>query len=149
MLAIDTDVLAIYQFLRRDRRATDTVAFMQQTAQRPRGVSIYNLLELCGLAESHSQSGRGVFQQYTTALDIEILYPPVILTSKEAYWQTHNEALLSRIERGMRLGDAVILWVAETCGCEALVTWNTRHFVGKSELLALTPVEWLERFAEE
>jgi hypothetical protein len=27
--------------------------------------------------------------------------------------------------------------------------WNTRHFVGKSELLALTPVEWLERFAEE
>jgi hypothetical protein len=23
------------------------------------------------------------------------------------------------------------LWVTETCGCEALVTWNTRHFVGK------------------
>lgn len=149
MLAIDTDVLAIYQFLRRDLRATDTVAFIQQTAQRPRGVSIYNLLELCGLAESHGQSGREVFQQYSTASDIEVLYPPLILTSREDYWQTHNEALLSRIERGMRLGDAVILWVAEICGCEALVTWNTRHFAGKTELPVLTPAGWLERFAGE
>lgn len=147
MLAIDTDVLAIHRLFRRDKRATDTVAFMQRTAQRPRGISIYNLLELCGIAESHGQSGREVFQQYTTALDIEILYPSVILTSKEDYWQMHNEALLSRIERGMRLGDAVILWVAETCNCEALVTWNTRHFVGKTELTVLTPAQWLERFA--
>jgi hypothetical protein len=61
----------------------------------------------------------------------------------------HNEALLSRIERGMRLGDAVILWVAETYNCEALVTWNTRHFVEKTELPVLTPAQWLERFAGE
>lgn len=149
MLAIDTDVLAIHQFIRRDRRATDTVTFVQQTAQRPRGVSIYNLLELCGLAESHGQSGRKVFQQYATASDIEVLYPPVVLTSIEDYWQTHNESLFSRIERGMRLGEAVILWVVETCGCEALVTWNTRHFAGKTDLLVITPAEWLERFAEE
>jgi hypothetical protein len=27
--------------------------------------------------------------------------------------------------------------------------WNTRRFVGKSELLVLTPVERLERFAGE
>jgi hypothetical protein len=27
--------------------------------------------------------------------------------------------------------------------------WNTRRFVGKWELLVLTPVEWLERFAGE
>ena len=27
--------------------------------------------------------------------------------------------------------------------------WNARRFVGKSELLVLTPVEWLERFAGE
>lgn len=39
----------------------------------------------------------------------------------------------------MRLGDAVILWVAETCGCKTLVTWNTRHFIGKTDLRVLTP----------
>jgi hypothetical protein len=31
--------------------------------------------------------------------------------------------------------------------CEALVTWSTRHFAGKTDLPVLTPAEWLERFA--
>ncbi len=149
MLAIDTDVLAIYRFLRRDRRASETATFMEQTAQKRRGVSIYNLLELCGVAESHGRSAREVFHSYITAPDMEILYPPIVLSGETDYWQAHNEALLSRIERGMRLGDAVVLWAAETCGCEALITWNKRHFAGRTALDVLTPVEWLERSAEE
>jgi len=29
------------------------------------------------------------------------------------------------------------------------LTWNTRHFAGKTELPVLTPAEWLEQFAGE
>lgn len=146
VIALDTDVLTVRHVYRRDRRRTTNERFLQEGHAYGLGVTIYNLLELCGIAQPHGYSAREIFRHYTTSSTVTVLYPPVLLDSEEAYWRAHNEALLSRIERGMRLGDAVILWVTETCGCEALVTWNTRHFVGKTELPVLTPAEWLERF---
>lgn len=44
----------------------------------------------------------------------------------------------------MRLGDAVILWTLETNQeVDIFVTWNTRHFKGKTSLKVLTPSEFL------
>jgi len=112
------------------------------------GVSIYNLLELCGIVASARKpaDARILFQQYLTAADVEVLYPDVRLDSPVEYWSFHNEVLMERIERGLRLGDAVILWAMESSGCDELVTWNKRHFEGKSHLPLFTPVEWLGRY---
>src|SRR3989304_346776 len=51
---------------------------------------------------------------------------------------------LSRIQKGIRLGDAVILWTLETSdNIDAIITWNTKHFKGKSFINVLTPPEFL------
>jgi hypothetical protein len=53
--------------------------------------------------------------------------------------------LTDRLARGMKLGDALVLWAAEECRPKvgALLTWNARHFEGRTDLLVQTPQEWL------
>jgi len=38
-----------------------------------------------------------------------------------------------------------VLWQAETCTprCETLVTWNVRHFQGRTRLKVVTPQQYL------
>lgn len=147
MIAIDSDVLAIYHIFARDARHGDSARFMSRSASHERGVTIYNLLELCGLLASAGRlaEAKGLFRQYLTATDIKVLYPVVHLESSADYWAFHNQDLMERIERGLRLGDAVVLWAAETAACDEVVTWNKRHFEGKTSLTVYTPAEWLAK----
>lgn len=148
MTGIDSDVLVIHHAFTGDNRYAENALFMEKSAQHKRGVTIYNLLELCGVVTTARKpsEARALFQQYFTAADIEVLYPDVRLDSPTEYWAFHNEVLMERIERGMRLGDAVILWAAESSGCTELVTWNKRHFEGKTDLALFTPAEWLREY---
>ncbi|MCX7792355.1 MAG: hypothetical protein N2378_17100 [Chloroflexaceae bacterium] len=145
MIAIDSDVLAVHHIFVNDARFPENSRFMERSASSERGVTIYNLLELCGILSSAGKAAeaRMLFQRYLTAADMQVLYPPVHLGSLADYWASHNEDLMQRIVRGMRLGDAVVLWVAESVNCEAIVTWNKRHFDGKTSLQLYTPSEWL------
>jgi len=72
-----------------------------------------------------------------------MLYPPVVLISEGEFWAHLNTELMNRIKRGMRLGDAAILWTLEANECERLITWNIKHFAGKSNIKVQTPEEWL------
>jgi hypothetical protein len=56
---------------------------------------------------------------------------------------------MKRIERGMRVGDAAILWAAESNACDVFVTWNTKHFSGKTTIHVQTPEEWLEEHSKD
>jgi hypothetical protein len=144
MIAIDTDVLAISLFYHHDIRFAETASFLRRVSP-PTGLCIYNLLELCGIARSHGTTARQLFQQYLSSPDIQVLYPPVVLLDLTSYWQHQIEAVLARVERGIRLGDAIVLWTVESCGCESLITWNKRHFDGKTSVPVMTPAEWLSR----
>jgi len=148
MLAIDTDtdVLAVCHIFRGDSRHRTARAFLSASATVERGVPIFALLELCGLAATAGKpdDAQEVFDCYVSADDIVVLYLPIPLASPQVFWEEQNAQLLARIKRSMRLGDAAILWTVETTGCEALVTWNTRHYAGKTSLRVLTPDEWLQ-----
>lgn len=49
-----------------------------------------------------------------------------------------------RIQKGLRLGDAVILWTLETNeNIDSFITWNTTHFKEKTPIKILTPSELL------
>ena len=86
-----------------------------------------------------------MFDMYLAAANTHLLYPPVELDSTEDFWARQNAELLGRIRRGLRLGDAAILWTVEATGCEALITWNVKHYHGKTEVPVVTPETWVSR----
>lgn len=55
--------------------------------------------------------------------------------------------VLARMEKRMALKDAEIALIVEqnAAGLDAFLSWNSKHFVGKLVVPALTPREWLRR----
>jgi len=145
MICIDTDILAIYHIFKRDLRYQITRTFMRKSKGALRAVAIFSLLEVCGIMATAKQSKEAMklFDEYIASEDVRVLYPPVALNSTKEFWAHQNAELLKRIERGIRLGDAAILWAAESNACDVLITWNTKHFVEKTALKVQTPEEWL------
>ncbi len=145
MIAVDTDVLALRHILKRDERHTVTARLVEQAQESGCGVPIFSLLELCGLIATASESNQAIrlFEMYLASASTPLLYPPVELRSPHQFWAHQNAALLERIHRGLRLGDAAVLWAVEATGCDTLVTWNTRHYLGKTSVSVQTPESWL------
>jgi uncharacterized protein (DUF2236 family) len=85
-----------------------------------------------------------LLEEYLTSPTVQVLYPPMVLENVTALWAYQNTELMKRIQRGMRLGDAAILWAVESTACDALVTWNTKHYRQKTALKVQTPEEWLD-----
>ena len=144
MIVIDTDVLAIYHLFTHDQRYEVTETFMKSTRHQPRSTTLYNLMELAGIISS---SGKGVaaktiIETYARARDMKILYPSLPLKTPEHFWIEYCAQIMEVMERGLRYGDAKILWVAESNECSALITWNTNHYGKKTSMEVLTPVEF-------
>lgn len=144
MIAIDTDVLAIYHIFHKDPRYDTTKRLFEKLNNRPKAVTIFNLLELCGILSSatRKEDSRTVFHRYLSAEDIAVLFPQFPALNEKDFWATLVSESLSRIQKGLRLGDAVILWALETNdNIESFITWNTKHFIGKTPIKVLTPDE--------
>jgi len=146
MVGIDTDVLCIYHVFKRDPRYEVTSSFMQWSRDIARGIAIFSLLELCGVMASAGPVDEALklFEGYHLKSDVSVLYPSVAFAIEKDFWRQLNVEILTRIERKMRLGDAAILWAFEANSCTTVVTWNTRHFVGKTTASIQTPAEWLQ-----
>lgn len=146
MIAVDTDVLVIERVFKNDPRHTATANFLARNALPGYGVPIFSLLELCGVMATAKQPQEALqfLEEYLTSSAVQVLYPTVVLDSITAFWSNQNAELVKRIKRGMRLGDAAILWTVESTACEALVTWNVKHYRQKTTLTVLTPEEWLK-----
>jgi len=151
MICLDSDVLVIHHHHKGDARYPTNSLFMQRSTELDRGTTIYNLYELCGILISSGKlaEGRSLFEEYVTSKDIEILYPKITLFSERRFWAVHSEEIMARVERGMRVGDAAILWAAESNACEIFVTWNTKHFAGKTAINVQTPEEWLAEHSKD
>lgn len=137
MIAVDTDVLAIYHIFHKDRRYENTKTFFERINERKKAITVFNLLELCGILACATRvaDAQMLFDTYIAAEDVVILFPDLIPTDQGDFWSTLVSECFARIRNGMRFGDAVILWTLETNeNISALVTWNTKHFKGKSSL---------------
>lgn len=145
MIALDTDVLTIYHIFHNDQRYTATRGFFDKLGDQIKAVTIFNLLEFCGIltTATRKEDSLTLFHKYLTAEDIQILFPRFIANEEKDFWATLVSECLSRIQRGLRLGDAVILWTLETNNIDTLITWNTKHFSGKTSVNVLTPSEFL------
>lgn len=145
MIVLDTDVLVVYHFFTKDPRHASTSRCMQTTKEELRGTTLYNLLELAGILSSAGKPdiGRKLIGKYAGSHDMHILYPLLYPRSPEIFFADYTAELLDIMERGLRYGDAKVLWVAEAHDAEKIITWNTRHYLKKTPLQVLTPDEYL------
>ncbi|MDO8872344.1 MAG: hypothetical protein Q7V05_06400 [Methanoregula sp.] len=144
MIAIDTDVLAIYHLFTHDKRYEETESFMKISSCHDRGTTVYNLMELAGIvsAAGKSAAAKMILETYVGAGDMRILYPSLDLKTPELFWVEYCVRIMAVMERGIRYGDAKILWVAESHDCDTLVTWNTAHYLTRTALQVITPTEY-------
>ena len=139
MIAIDTDVLAIYYICRWDRRfplATQVI-----DSDKTKMTTIINVLELAGLM-AIAQSGlraKKLFKHVHKRKDFKILYWKT--------WPTQFSFInktMDYISRKTSFGDAIIGWILEEHSVEFLITWNKKHFKDRFDFEVLTPEEALK-----
>lgn len=146
MIAIDTDVLAVYHLFHNDPRYEATKKLFIKLNDQPKAITIFNILELCGILASANRvkDSKTVFDRYLEAEDSIVLFPPLTGESAKNLWTTLVSECLSRIQRGLRLGDAVILWTLETNqDIDSFITWNTKHFKERTSIKIMTPAEFV------
>jgi hypothetical protein len=146
MLALDSDLFAILHIFKVDTRFETTKRFFQKIKDQPKAITIFTLLELCGIVATSTgkEDAAEIFHQYISSDDSVIIYPNLLTKDTNDFWASLVSESFLRIQRGMRLGDATILWTLETNQeVDTFVTWNTKHFNGKTSIKILTPSELL------
>ena len=63
----------------------------------------------------------------------------------EAWWSIFIEEVAANIAKKMTFGDAALLREAERHDVEAVITWNTKDFIRRTQLDVLTPTALLRR----
>ena len=143
MIALDTDVLAIYFIFKWDRRYKTSAKLIESNLVK--ATTIINVLELVGLMSiaQNTAKARQLFTLLHKRKDFKILYWKKWLSMTDYILKT-----LSYIYRKMNLGDAQIAWILEEHNIDTLITWNKRHFEGKGSFSVLTPEEYLSNILQ-
>ena len=75
---------------------------------------------------------------------MEILEPPGLYTALAAEWFARfGNRMFELLGRKMTWGDATLLKTAEAYDVEAIITWNKKHFEGRTTIETLTPEEYV------
>lgn len=149
MIAIDTDVLLLAFAFHRDARQSSNNAFLQQAQAAGAATTVYNVMELLGkLSFNLSPEQLDAWQSWLIdAYQLTVIWPvkPDSPIDHLTFRQEFFIRPFTRMKRfKMPFMDALILDLAErTPQVTELVTWNARHFLGKSSLPVLTPDEYL------
>ena len=149
MVLLDTNVFVIDRFFPRDPHFADNKRFLNLLPTIDAGFAIFSLMELCGIASfnlSPSELQRWLYS-------FEDVYPvklisPSNLTSQipaDAWFVAFLNSATQRMTRKATWGDAMVIVAAEQASAEAIITWNTRHFIGRTAIDILTPLEYLTR----
>ena len=77
MVVLDTDVLAVYYIFHNDPRYNTTKKLIDSLKNQTRAVTIFNLLEFCGILATAGKKdeARTFFDTYLTAADATVLFP--------------------------------------------------------------------------
>jgi hypothetical protein len=148
MVIIDSDVLLLEFAYHRDSRQDENARFLQMVRHSWPGITIYTLMEVLGQL-SFNLSADELIQQpawLKANYGLSVLWPkPGELAAEDFFRREIHEQPFARMQtHRMSFGDALVLILAEnTPNVEVFVTWNARHFKGKTSLPVLTPAEYL------
>ncbi|MFN3982205.1 MAG: hypothetical protein ACK4SA_17650 [Caldilinea sp.] len=145
MIVIDSDVLLLAFAFSRDERQPVNRQFLSMAT--PRAATIYSIMEVLGKLSFNVSPN--YLQQWPMWLQdtyrLNVILPRV--DGQEAmscFRREFVESPLQSMTQRMSYLDVLILQlVAATPGVEMFVTWNARHFAGKSPVPVMTPAEVL------
>lgn len=150
MVAIDTDVLVLAFAFHRDPRQADNARFLREVQAHEPTVTIYGVMELLGKL-SFNLSTEQLAQWPSWLRDrysLTILFPRTSGVDADSFFKREfvDRPFAKMEKHGMPFLDSLILnLVEEASAVDAFVTWNARHFQGKTSLTVLTPTEYLTR----
>lgn len=153
MVVIDTDVLLLAFAFHQDSRQPPNTTFLQQVQTAVPAITVYTLMELLGKL-SFNLSPERLEQWQSWLLDayqLQLIWP--IAPETAVTHHTWQEWLVTRPFKRMKTVkmsymDALILDLTEASPANLFVTWNARHFQGKSSLPVMTPAEYLANLTE-
>ena len=135
MIAVDTDVLAVYYIFKWDKR----YSLAARVIEGEKATTAVNALELASIM-SIAQGGARARQ----------LFLHLHKRFKVLYWRAWPEqslftakALEYITSRSSPLNDALIGWILEDHGVETLITWNKKHYENRYSFTVETPEEYL------
>ncbi len=148
MVAIDSDVFLIAHRYVRDVRADLNARFLTEVKTAAPALTIYNLMEILGvLSFSLSAAQMRSWPDWLKARhSLAILWPELNYTSQHLFFEQiiYHLPLARMMTQPTAFLDALAIEVAErTPDVRTFVTWNARHFAGKTRLPVLTPAEYL------
>ncbi|HRQ42430.1 MAG TPA: hypothetical protein PLD25_31325 [Chloroflexota bacterium] len=153
MVVIDTDVLLLAFAFQQDSRQVTNSDFLQRVQTAVPAITIYTLMELLGKLSFNLSPER--LEQWPSwlldAFQLQLIWP--VAPDTAVTHHTWRDLMFTRPFNRMKAVkmpymDALIFDLAETAHADVFVTWNARHFQGKSPLAVMTPTEYLSHLAE-
>ena len=136
MILVDSDVFLIDLRYQRDQRFAENRAFLDRLAISGQGATtIYNLLEVCGVLSFNLNRPqlRELYTHFARRFHIRVV-PNAEPRQRMPSFRVGD--ILSIVERRVSFGDALVFALLEAQRAEdtTFVTWNARHFRGRTEV---------------
>jgi len=144
MIFIDTDIFVIEKLFKNDNRYIITNEFLDSGLNK-KCTSIFNLFELLGIASFNLSTTdlKKMLKGFSEVYNVKILFPETSYESPDAFVEQLFDNVFEKIIMKMSFSDALILSVAEEHSCSKFVTWNVKHFEGRTDIPVKTPEEML------
>lgn len=148
MVVIDTDVFLLEFAFHRDDRYAVNADFLTTVRSRKPAITVYNLMEILGqlsfnLSPDQLREWHLWLQE---AYGLAVLWPESGDQTAEAFFQDemYSRPFAKMQAQRMAFLDALVIGLAERApDTESFITWNAKHFRGKTPLPVLTPPEFL------
>ncbi len=148
MVLLDSNLFIIDRFFHKDVLYSQNRAFIERLGELEAAISVFTLLEICGVA-SFNLSSRELehwLYEFSDVYPIFVLDPFDLETQAAVDWiGVFLVEVSEKISRKTTFGDAIILREAEKYRVEALITWNTKDFLRRTNIPVLTPESYLRR----
>ena len=151
MVAIDSDVFLIDCRYQNDTKYALNRQLLDELAVRQveRATTVFNVLEICGVLTFNLNPAqlRAFYANFARHYGVRVLGPQLPDRLGQRMIDLLAGRTLGVVLRRVSFGDALTVLTAEsTPEVTEFITWNARHFVGKTHLDVKTPERWLEQF---
>lgn len=145
MVFLDSNIFIIDRFFPRDHNFSTNKLFLEklESAGNRAHIPFYTLLEICGIASFNMS----IEEQKKWLYSFSDIYPVEVLDPLETEAETltvsdYYTGLVPYILKKMTVGDAIFLREAELHNAKIIVTWNIKHFVGRSNIPVCNPGDY-------